>query len=310
MGLRLCGSADEPPRRGSTSLTSPTSVWASSTSRGPAWRRRRPPTRGRRRDRAIRVRSVCHGASRLGAARAPPPGRRTTAGPAGPEAASVPTGPPSWTARRSRRTAVQRARRPRRGRPASRRPSAPKVVGRACCSSVRPAIGVSRCVVGEPGRGVGRRVEVGEQRRRAPARRRASRAVSRTSWLVAPRWTSRGRRPADRRRQCARRAATTGLPLVGRRRRRAASDVERAPAGRPRDRLGAASGGDQPGPRLRPGRAPPRRRASPRSQTRSSTAGGDAAPRARTPSNRPPGRSAQTSKKTVSRSPCRRMSKR
>ena len=84
------------------------------------------------------------------------------------------------------REARRRPRRAPTSQPAALRP---KVIGSACCSSVRPAIGVSRCALGQRGR----RASAAPRRSSSsgPSARRATSiaAVSRTSWLVAPRCT-------------------------------------------------------------------------------------------------------------------------
>ena len=88
---------------------------------------------------AIRVRSVCQGS----AGAASPRTSASRAGRSGPSPARVPAAPPSWTASRCRRTSASR-------RPAASMPaiqpaaSRPNVTGTVRCSTVRPAISVSR----------------------------------------------------------------------------------------------------------------------------------------------------------------------
>ena len=141
-GLCLCGMAEEPPRSAPPSRTSPTSVWASRTT-SPAALAAAPLASPRAAaSSAMRVRVVCHGmtGSASPSSRAK---RDRTSMPASPSAARVPAAPPSWAARRVRRTASRRC-------AASSRPTShpaafrPKVTGTACCSSVRPAMTVAR----------------------------------------------------------------------------------------------------------------------------------------------------------------------
>ncbi len=64
----------------------------------------------------------------------------------------------------------------------------PNVVGTACCSSVRPAIGVSRCV--SASRAQAAATPASSSAISASARRATSIAAESTmSWLVAPKWT-------------------------------------------------------------------------------------------------------------------------
>ena len=115
--------------------------------------------------------------------------RRRARRPVAPSAASVPTG----AAELRRRAARARSARRRASSSPTIQPAAfsPNVVGSACCSSVRPMIGVSRCVVGQLRRGVGRAAQVVEQRHAARAWATSIAAVSTTSWLVAPWCTGR-----------------------------------------------------------------------------------------------------------------------
>ena len=206
-GLRLCGIVDEPPRPSPASCASPTSVCASSTTSNPALPHAPAATPSAPARVASRVRSVCHGST--GACS---PSRRAnaaaTAGPSSPSAANVPAAPPSWAARApsaSRRDAPAAS-------SAAIQPAAlrPNVTGTACCSSVRPAIGVVRC-------------SRASAAARSPARPRSATidgsvrraistsAVSIRSWLVAPRWTWAAA-AGDRRAVSARTSGIAGLP--------------------------------------------------------------------------------------------------
>ncbi len=104
-------------------------------------RRRRAPRRARsaRCGRCATAAAARRRSSSRGVRGARPRGRCS------PSTASVPTAPPSCAAQAPSRHVRRPARGPRAGPRANPRPSAPNVVGTACCSSVRPAIGVARC---------------------------------------------------------------------------------------------------------------------------------------------------------------------
>ena len=143
----------------------------------------------------------------------------------------------------------------------------PKVVGTACWSSVRPAIGVARWR--GPARPPRRPRRAGP-RSSGPARggRRASSAVSRMSWLVAPRWTWPAAVGADALAQRARQRhhRVAARRRLGAQRAGSKSSARQARRSPRRPRPGRA--------RRPPGRAPapPRRRASPAARRGRSTA--------------------------------------
>ena len=186
-GLRLCGIADEPPRPPSAaSATSPTSVCASSTMSSATFSTRAGGDRQRRAelgDAARGRRATAAAARRARAA------RRSAPATAGPRRRARPACRPRRRAAPASGSSRSRSRAS--ATPASQ-PAAlsPKVVGSACCSSVRPAIGVAAVLVGQPRAGAPRprraRRAISTERARA---RPASPRVSRMSWLVAPRWT-------------------------------------------------------------------------------------------------------------------------
>ena len=156
---------------------------------------------------------------------------------------------------RSRRAAPPRRRGPT-SQPAA---LSPKVIGSACCSSVRPAISVWRWR--SASRAAARAAPSRSATSGTSARRAISiAAVSRMSWLVAPRWTSPPAEPGHARGE---RAHQRRHRVAGRRRRAAdRRDVEAARRGRrarSRRRSRARTGRRAP----RRGPAPPRRPASP-----------------------------------------------
>ena len=140
-------------------------------------------------------------------------------------------GPPAGV--RARGAAGSRRRRARVTHVAA---TSPNVVGTACCSSVRPIIGVARWVaasVAGPVGGRGRR----SPRDGVDARAGTSiAAVSRMSWLVAPAWTSGGGRRPDR-----------GPQRLHQRDDRVAADGGGRPDGVDVEPLGPALLGDGPG---------------------------------------------------------------
>ena len=182
-GLRLCASVDDEPRPSPAgSLSSPTSVWAISTTSSailpsaPASVARADPRA------ATRTRIVCQGSE--GSARPSVLAMRPmTCGPCSPSAASVPAAPPSCTASRSRASSTRRC--------ASSVPTShvaalpPNVVGSACWSSVRATIGVARWFSASEAQAELTRATSASTS--SSARRLTSiAAVSTMSWLVAP----------------------------------------------------------------------------------------------------------------------------
>ena len=157
---------------------------------------------------AIRTRFVCHGI--VGSERpSSSANAAATSSPRSPSAESVPAAPPSCAARPCRRSSVSR---PAASITATSHPAAfrPKVVGTACCRSVRPTIGVSRCSRARRAHPV--RTRATSSRIRSSARRVTSiAAVSITSWLVAPRWTKRAC-SSPTRSTIARTSGSAGLP--------------------------------------------------------------------------------------------------
>ena len=145
---RRPGSASEASRTSRPpslpSRTSPTSVWARSTTSKAILARTPDAVSSAAPSSATRTRFVCQGtvASARPSSAAK---RREISGPWSPNAASVPAAPPSCAARPSSRT---RARRALASSTATSHPAAfnPNVIGTACCIRVRPAIGVSRYV--------------------------------------------------------------------------------------------------------------------------------------------------------------------
>ena len=283
--------------RSPPSLASPTSCWASSVHvarhlaehPGQRSRARRPAPRA--------ARGSCATAAPARPARArrprarPPPGRGRPPG--------RPSAPPAPDAG-SRAAACGRCRCPS-VQPAAR---SPKDTGSACCSSVRPTIGVS-CGARRPAAPPRRR-----RRRRpraaGPSARWAS-SISAVSSDVLAGGAERGRAraPAPAPRPGARppagppawRARPPAAPIAARSKR---SGTHAAAICVSRLRPGSA-----PRPR-RPAPAPPRRRASPAARRRrSSSRRRRAAPV--DAAEQPP---AQMAKKTVSPGPWRRMSKR
>ena len=261
IGFCLCAIDDEPP--GAASRTSPTSVWASSTMSPATLPIAAAAVPSAPASSVTRLRSVCHGTVRLGQAELVGEARDD--------------GRPVRVQRR------ERARRRRRAAPAARRaPDAaearsrpvepgphsrgdgPNVVGTACCSSVRPAMACRGGRGRASAAAVGAVAQLGEDRRRGRGARRASSAVSRMSWLVAPRCT-RGARPRRRRgRDRARSSATsgmTGLPPAAARLRRARPGRAGA-ARRHAAPISSAAARSMSPARATPGPAPPRPRSS------------------------------------------------
>ncbi len=175
-------STTRPPRR--LPRTSPTSVCGEEQQVEPDLREHsRRDLRARRRARRRAHGSCARAAS---ARRGRAPGRRasTTSSPRSPSAESVPAAPPSCDREPDRASSASRA---RASSTATSQPAAlsPNVVGTACCSSVLPAIGVSRCVARE------RRAGVGDARRarraRRPSARRATSIAARVHHVLARR---------------------------------------------------------------------------------------------------------------------------
>ena len=229
--------------------------------RGHPERRRRAPRSG--------VRSVCHGSSGLVE---PELARRSARAPSGAERRrACRPGPPSCAASRTRaRAAPPAASSP----PSSPRPSGRTWSARACWSSVRPAIGVARCSRASRAGGVRGGARGPRAAARARARATSIAAVSRMSWLVAPRWTS-GPGAALAQRRDERHDRVAALPPPARRARagRARAAARRSPprprSGSPRARASARLGVEhRPQPRrvgdrlARPARAPARRQTS------------------------------------------------
>ncbi len=159
--------------------------------------------------RSFRERSVCHVIDGT-ASPSRPANAATRRGPASPNSARVPTGPPSWTARaspsRSASSATTLA-----SSPASHpHASQPKVIGSAACISVRPVIDVARCSRARLAQASA--AALTSERRGPSARRTTSMAaVSRMSWLVAPQCTCRAAdTPTPARRSST--SGMTGLP--------------------------------------------------------------------------------------------------
>ncbi len=163
VGFRFCGIVDEPPP--AASATSPTSVWPSSTTS-------RPILSQRRRDRSQCVAEL----GDANAARVPRQHRLGETELGRERAQHVRPAVAERRKRSGRAAELRRQRGPRRAAPARPRtptsqPAAfkPNVVGTACCSSVRPAIGVERCSSREPRARRRDRVELREdQLARAP----------------------------------------------------------------------------------------------------------------------------------------------
>ena len=129
-------------------------------------------------------------------ARAPRRSGERPRAPSSPSAARVPAAPPSCAASRSSRTAASRR---RASTTATSHPAAfsPKVVGTACWSSVRAAIGVERCARASSAQPSASRSSSASTS--AAARRATSiAAVSTMSWLVAPEMDVVGCFAADR----------------------------------------------------------------------------------------------------------------
>ena len=208
-GLCLCGIVDDPPPR--PSRTSPTSVWLSRTTSRATLARAPHVCASAPASAATRARSVCHGSAGAGRSSCAAIASRT-AMPRLPSDARLPAAPPSCTARRSRRTTSSRSDAASSAiiQPAATRPN---VVGTACWSSVRPAIGVARCTRASA---AAANAAPSTSAVSATSARRATSiiAVSITSWLVAPRCT--WPRPGSSTRAVS--AATSGpagLPIDG-----------------------------------------------------------------------------------------------
>ena len=187
IGLRFCGMVLLPPRPSACgSATSPTSVCirrAVSVAILPSEPVRRP------RKQAASARPSRATCQAIGGTARPssPASAASTRVPSSPSEASVPTAPPNWTTRISPRS-VSRRRRWRCMALSQTAHLKPKVIGKACCRWLRPAIGVSRNCR-----------ESWTRRRRTASRSasisaRASRicstsALSTMSWVVAPQCT-------------------------------------------------------------------------------------------------------------------------
>ena len=162
----------------------------------------RAPARRRARRRARRPARGAHAtaapiprdraALRAGAARP---------GPAAPRAASVPPAPPSC-AGSATAASLRRASTTATSQPAA---FSPNVVGTACWSSVRAAIGVARCASASSAQAAATPSSSSRIKVRA-SRATSIAAVSTMSWLVAPKWT----KPAASPPTCSRRARTSG----------------------------------------------------------------------------------------------------
>ena len=204
-GLCLCGIDEEPPPAPLRAPRRPRS--------GRAGRCRARPCRPRPRRRRARPparrsgRAACARRQRRPSRRAAQR-RRRLVGPR-PRGAACPPGRRAATARRSlaHASSAVAASSSATSQPAALRPN---VVGSACWSSVRPIIGVSRCAAGEraPRR---RRRRAGRRSSGTSARLATSiAAVSRMSWLVAPRCTGASGRAVERLQP---RAPAPGLPI-------------------------------------------------------------------------------------------------
>ena len=185
-GLRLWGMADDAPRpwAGGSNASPTSSCIMSDTSKATLPPRRRT-ARGRRKS----GRRGCGPSARAAPAprgQALPRAPRRQAAPAHRMRASVPAAPPAAPRACAYGRAADRS---RASTAATSHPAAflPNVVGRACWRSVRATIGVdlwrpASSAVRRPG-ARGRRAT-----RSRTLRRTSMRAVSMTSWLVAPKW--------------------------------------------------------------------------------------------------------------------------
>ena len=157
MGLCLCAIADDPPRP--PRAPPPPRPARAARRRAPPCPRRRPPCPARRPGRRSGVRSVCQHSSGSASPRA-----RGERGPHG-RPVRVPGGQGA-----ARPAELDREHPDRCSSPAAARSSpaphpaatAPKVVGTACCSSVRPIITVSRCAAASPAAASARGAQVGD----------------------------------------------------------------------------------------------------------------------------------------------------
>ena len=183
-GLCFCGRADDPARPTTErSKTSPTSVCAMSATSNATFPATPAATPSAAATSTSRARAVCHG--RVGSARvSSTDNSRMTSSPRPDNAAIVPAAPPNCTASRVWATLKSSA---RASTMAMSQPAAfsPKVVGSACCSSVRAAITVARCRSASVAAAA---AACSRSARTRPRPRRAINimAVSRMSWLVAP----------------------------------------------------------------------------------------------------------------------------
>ena len=158
----------------------------------------------------IRSRSVCHGSGGLARPSSSAISAFTRAPPS-PSDARVPAAPPNWTASRVSRTNASHS--TALSSPASQ-PAAtmPKVVGTACCSSVRPIMSVPRLASASRAAAPAAAVR---SLTAAPSASRASSiaAVSMMSWLVAP-WCTAARAAGFATRLVSTRASPgTGFPV-------------------------------------------------------------------------------------------------
>ena len=224
--------------------------------------RRRPrPRRARRPARATGPRWTCHGTTGS-SGRAPKAQPRAAiaedrASPPGPRAARA--GARQRDARRASTT---------RDEPAGR--LQPERVGTACWSSVRPAIGVERCASASAAHAAAAPSSSASTSVRA-FRATSIAAVSRMSWLVAPRWAPGSPLPQRARERHDRVRRRRGPPRRARRCRRARGGRRRRPRRRPSPARARARRRASPRARLR--RRPPRGAAPARRSARTSSMG-------------------------------------
>ena len=206
-GFRFWGIVEDAP---APAEISPTSVCARSRTSSaifaaaPAATASAPPRA------AMRARFVCQG--RAGTARSSSSAySSSTRMPSSPKPESVPAAPPSWAARRSSAISASSARASATpiSQPAALRPN---VVGTACWSRVRAAIGVDRCSRARAAHAATTR-SASSSTSWSALRATSIAAVSRMSWLVAPRCTWRETSsPTDA--ASARTSGSTGFPAV------------------------------------------------------------------------------------------------
>ena len=204
-GLCFCGRADDPPRPAPVrSETSPTSVCARSTTSNATFPATPAATPSADATSTTRARAVCHGS--VGSERASSAESScATSRPRSARAAIVPAAPPNCTASRvcATRVSSDRASTMAMSQPAA---LSPKVVGSACCSSVRAAMMVVRCRSASVAAAAAALSRSARMRSR-PRRAISIIAVSRTSWLVAP-WCTNGAASCE---TAARSALTSGI---------------------------------------------------------------------------------------------------